>query len=61
MEHERFEGDRTLMRIHVGESDRWHGKLLYEAVIELFRREGFSGAMGWKWRSSRVAPKNTVM
>ena len=44
MEHERFEGDRTLMRIHVGESDRWHGKPLYEAIIGLFRREGFSGA-----------------
>lgn len=44
MEHERFEGERTLMRIHIGESDRWHGKLLYEAIVELFRREGFSGA-----------------
>ena len=44
MEHERFEGERTLMRIHIGESDKWHGKLLYEAIVELFRREGFSGA-----------------
>jgi len=44
MEHERFEGDRTLMRIHIGESDRWHGKLLYQAIIELFRHEGFAGA-----------------
>ena len=43
MEHERFEGERTLMRIHIGESDRWEGKLLYEALIEMFRREGFSG------------------
>jgi PII-like signaling protein len=44
MEHERFEGERTLMRIHIGESDKWHGKLLYEALVEFFRREGFSGA-----------------
>ena len=44
MEHERFEGERTLMRIHIGERDKWHGKLLYEALIEMFRREGFSGA-----------------
>ena len=44
MEHQRFEGDRTLMRIHVGESDKCHGKPLYEAIIELFRNEGFSGA-----------------
>jgi PII-like signaling protein len=43
MEHQRFEGERTLMRIHIGESDRWEGKSLYEALVELFRREGFSG------------------
>ena len=41
--HERFEGERTLMRIHIGESDRWHGKPLYEAIVELVRRENFSG------------------
>jgi uncharacterized protein len=41
--HERFEGERTLMRIHIGESDRWHGKPLYEAIVEMFRREQFSG------------------
>ena len=44
MEHQRFEGDRTLMRIHIGESDRWEHKPLHEAIVELFRREGFSGA-----------------
>lgn len=43
MEHQRFEGERTLMRIHIGESDKWEGKPLYQAIIELFRREGFSG------------------
>ena len=43
MEHERFEGERTLMRIHIGESDKWEGKLLYESLLEMFRREGFSG------------------
>jgi PII-like signaling protein len=43
MEHERFEGERTLMRIHIGESDRWHGKPLYDAIVELLRREKFSG------------------
>ncbi len=44
MEHQRFEGDRTLMRIHVGESDRWQGRLLYQAIIDLFRKEGVYGA-----------------
>ena len=43
MEHERFEGERTLMRIHIGESDRWHGKPLYQVIVELLRREKFSG------------------
>jgi PII-like signaling protein len=42
--HERFEGERTLMRIHIGESDRWNGKPLYEAIVELLRHEKFSGA-----------------
>lgn len=43
MEHQRFEGERTLMRIHIGESDRWEGKPLYQAIVQLFRREKFSG------------------
>ena len=42
--HERFEGERTLMRFHIGESDRWHGKPLYEAIVQLLRQEKFSGA-----------------
>ena len=44
MEHKRFEGERTLMRIHIGESDKWHGKALYQAIIELLRQEKFAGA-----------------
>jgi PII-like signaling protein len=31
------------MRIHIGESDRWHGKPLYDAIVELLRGEKFSG------------------
>lgn len=31
------------MRIHIGESDRWQGKALYQAIVELLRRERFSG------------------
>jgi hypothetical protein len=44
MAHEKFEGERTLMRIHIGESDKWHGKPLYQAIVEIFRREKLSGA-----------------
>lgn len=43
MTHEKFEGERTLMRIHIGESDKWHGRLLYEAIVEMLRKEGLSG------------------
>jgi hypothetical protein len=43
MTHEKFEGERTLMRIHIGESDKWHGQSLYQALVELFRGEKFSG------------------
>jgi PII-like signaling protein len=43
MPHQKFEGERTLMRIHIGESDKWHGKPLYDAIVELLRKEGFSG------------------
>lgn len=43
MKHERFEGEQTLMRIHIGESDRWEGRSLYQAIIEMLRREEFSG------------------
>jgi uncharacterized protein len=44
MPHQKFEGERTLMRIHIGESDKWHGRPLHEAIVELLRKEGFSGA-----------------
>ena len=44
MQHEKFEGERTLMRIHIGESDKWHGKPLYEAIVHLLRERGLAGA-----------------
>jgi uncharacterized protein len=44
MTHEKFEGERTLMRIHIGESDKWQGKSLHDAIVELLRKKGFSGA-----------------
>jgi PII-like signaling protein len=44
MTHQKFEGERALMRIHIGESDKWHGKPLHETIVEMLRRDGFSGA-----------------
>ncbi len=37
-----------LLRIFVGETDRWHGKPLYEAIVEEARRRGLAGATAWK-------------
>lgn len=40
----RVEGEGRLVRIFVGESDRFEGKPLYEAIVLLARREGLAGA-----------------
>jgi hypothetical protein len=40
----RFKGERTLMRILIGESDKYQGKPLYEALLERFRKKGLAGA-----------------
>jgi uncharacterized protein len=37
-------GERVLMRIHIGESDRWHGHALYDAIVALLRERGLAGA-----------------
>ncbi|MGH7477090.1 MAG: DUF190 domain-containing protein [Longimicrobiales bacterium] len=44
-----FRGERTLMRIFIGESDRctsgpYHGLPLHDALLRLFRQHGFAGA-----------------
>jgi uncharacterized protein len=38
------EADGRLLRIFVGESDRWEGKPLYEAIVRRAREEGLAGA-----------------
>lgn len=40
----KLEGEGQLLRIFVGESDHWHGKPLYEAVVHLFKEAGLAGA-----------------
>ena len=37
-------GERTLMRIHIGERDKCDGKPLYEAIVHLLRQRGLAGA-----------------
>lgn len=40
----KFIGDKMLMRIFVGEAKQDGHRPLYEALVELFRQEGFAGA-----------------
>jgi PII-like signaling protein len=40
----RIEGEGKLLRLFIGESDRWHGKPLYQAIVERVREEGLAGA-----------------
>jgi hypothetical protein len=40
----RIEGEQVLMRIFVGEHDRWERRPLYLALIGLFRSKGLAGA-----------------
>jgi uncharacterized protein len=40
----RLEGTGLLARIYIGESDTWHGRPLYEAIVHLLRERGLAGA-----------------
>jgi len=37
-------GEKVRMRIWIGEGDKYGDEILYEALIRLFRKEGFAGA-----------------
>ena len=39
-----FKGERTLMRIHIGERDKFQGKPLYQAIVDLLRARHYAGA-----------------
>jgi PII-like signaling protein len=38
------EEEAVLLRIFIGESDKYRGKPLYQYLLEMLRREGLSGA-----------------
>jgi hypothetical protein len=42
------EGVAKLVRIFLGESDRWQGQPLYVAIVEEMRRAGLAGATVFK-------------
>jgi hypothetical protein len=37
-------GERVLMRIHIGERDKFQGRPLYEAIVRLLRERNYAGA-----------------
>ena len=39
-----LDGDRSLVRIFVGESDRWGRQPLARALLDRLRADGFAGA-----------------
>lgn len=40
----KIEGEGRLLRIFIGENDRWEGRPLYEAIVLLAREKGLAGA-----------------
>jgi PII-like signaling protein len=40
----KIEGPGKLVQIYIGESDQWHGKALFTAIVERARKEGLAGA-----------------
>ncbi|MDD3345218.1 MAG: DUF190 domain-containing protein [Candidatus Omnitrophica bacterium] len=40
--------DGKLLRIFIGETDKWNGKPLYEEIVILAKRMGLAGATAWK-------------
>lgn len=40
----KIEGEGQLLRIFVGESDRWEGRPLHEAILVTMRERGLAGA-----------------
>jgi PII-like signaling protein len=37
-------GERVLMRIHIGERDKFNGEPLYWAIVQLLRKRHYAGA-----------------
>lgn len=38
-----LKGERVLMRIHIGERDKFEGKPLYQFIVELLRKKHYAG------------------
>ena len=58
-------GAAKMVRIHFGEDDRWHGKPLFEAIVEEARRQDLAGATVYRGiegygASSRIHRKHLL-
>jgi uncharacterized protein len=42
--HERKEGHAKLLRVFIGEADKWHGEPLYDAIVKKLRMMDIAGA-----------------
>ena len=40
----KIEGPAKLVRIYIGDSDQWHGKPLYAAIVQRAHDAGLAGA-----------------
>jgi PII-like signaling protein len=40
----KLEGKAKMLRVHFGENDKWHGKPLYEAIVDKCRELDIAGA-----------------
>jgi uncharacterized protein len=44
LEHERVQGPARLLRVYLGEADKWHGEPLYDAIVKRLRMLEIAGA-----------------
>jgi PII-like signaling protein len=58
-------GRAKMIRIHIGEDDRWEGRPLYEAIVQEARRQDLAGATVYRGiegygASSRIHRKHLL-
>lgn len=39
----KLQGRGKLLKIYIGESDKWHGESLFNAIVKLAKKEGLAG------------------
>jgi len=39
-----IDGNAKMLRIYLGETDKWQGQSLYDAIVEMLKKNGIAGA-----------------